>query len=310
MYHSFSGKLLLSVLLLVMAFTNVQAKKLKPFILADAVTGDSAQVIAVLKTKLTSAGFEVIGEYSPYKEASLIIVTNNDLKKNAAASEFGGYGAVQRIAVTDRAGAINVSYTNPVYMAAAYRMAGSLDNVAAALKKALGAQKSYGSEKGLSADDLSDYHYMFGMPYFDEPDILADHGSYSNALKKVTAALAAQKGGVSKVYQVALTAKKQMLIGVAMTEGMSSDKTIMTEVDFKDIRSSAHLPYEILINEDGKVYALSAKFRIAVSFPDLSMAGSHSFMGIMDSPDAIKKALKQAAGAQPEKTSNSGGFGF
>jgi len=32
-----------------------------------------------------------------------------------------------------------------------------------------------------------------------------------------------------------------------------------------------------------------------MSFPDLSMAGSHSFMGIMASPDAIKKSLSAAA---------------
>ncbi|MCN4144317.1 MAG: hypothetical protein LC437_04390 [Thiohalomonas sp.] len=129
-------------------------------------------------------------------------------------------------------------------------------------------------------------------------------------MQKVKSALAAKKGGVSKVYQLEISGKKQTLIGVAMTQDMSDDKTIMTEVDFKGIRSTAHLPYEMLVHEDGKVYALSAKFRIALSFPDLSMAGSHSFMGIMASPDAIKKALNQAAGAQVEKAENSGGFGF
>jgi len=310
MYRFFSIKLFISILFLIVASTSVQAKNLKPFILADAVSGDSAQVIATVKTKLTDAGFEIIGEYSPYKGADLIIITNNDLKKNAATSEFGGYGAVQRIAITDREGNIRVSYTNPIYMAAVYRMKASLDSVASSLKSALGAQKSYGSEKGLSADDLSDYHYMFGMPYFDDPDMLADHGSYSKALIKVTAALAAKKAGVSKVFQLELPGKKQAIIGVAMTDGVTSDQFIMTEVDFKDIRSTAHLPYEILIDKDGKVYALSAKFRIAISFPDLSMTGDHSFMGIMDSPDAIKKVLQQAAGAKLEKASNSGGFGF
>jgi len=95
-----------------------------------------------------------------------------------------------------------------------------------------------------------------------------------------------------------------------MTEAdMSNDTTIMKEVDFKNIRATAHLPYEMLIHEDGKVYALSAKFRIAINFPDLSMAGDHSFMGIMASPDAIKNALTLASGGSPA-VEESGEFDF
>ena len=309
MTRSVSAKLFLSILFLIISVSAVQAENLKPFFLADAASGDFAQTVTDTKAKLGSAGFEVIGEYSPYKGATIIIVTNDALKNNAKATEFGGYGAVQRIAVTEMKGTIQVTYTNPVYMAAGYRMAGDLADVAAALKGALGEQKTYGSEKGLTAKKLKGYHYMFGMPYFDDPHVVAEHGSYDKAMQAVKTALAAKKGGVSKVYQLDIPGKKRTVIGVAMTEGMSDDTTIMTEVDFKDIRSTAHLPYEMLVHENGKVYALSAKFRIALNFPDLSMAGSHSFMGIMASPDAIKKALSQAAGAQAEKEST-GGFGF
>lgn len=295
---------------LIVSSSIVQAKNLKPFILSDVSSDTLEQVIATTKSKLTTAGFDIVGDYSPYKDSYIFIVTNDALKKNASKTKFGAYGAVQRVSVTNRSGKAQVSYTNPLYMAAVYRMANSMEGIASELKKALGEQKSYGSKKGLTAEDLANYHYMLGMPYFDDPDLLADHGSYSNAIKKVNAALQANKGGTSKVYQVDLPDKKQTVMGVAMTAGMSSDKTIMEEVDFKDIRATAHLPYEIVINEDGKIYALSAKFRIAINFPDLSMAGKHSFMGIMDAPDAIKKALSLAAGAKVEQTSNSSGFGF
>jgi hypothetical protein len=47
----------------------------------------------------------------------------------------------------------------------------------------------------------------------------------------------------------------------------------MSEIDFKDVRSTAHLPYDILVSGN-RVYALYARFRIAVSFPDLSMRGT------------------------------------
>jgi hypothetical protein len=43
-------------------------------------------------------------------------------------------------------------------------------------------------------------------------------------------------------------------------------------------------------------YALYARFRIAVNFPDLKMMGSHSFMNIRCAPDAIEGALKKVVG--------------
>lgn len=293
------SRLLISLCFIVFSMLLVSAayadSKLKPFMLASKDPGDMAKTVAETKTKLTSAGFEVVGEYSPYQGATVIIVTNDALKANAKASKFGAYGAIQRVAVTDMKGEIQVSYTNPVYMSHAYRMQGQLEEVGAALGSALGGAEAYGSKKGLTAKKLEKYHYMFGMPYFDDPDVVAKHASYDAAVKAVEAGLAAKKGGVSKVYRVDIPGKKQSVFGVAMTQDMSSDKTIMTEVDFQPVRSSAHLPYEMLVDEDGKVYALNGKFRIATSFPDLSMAGKNSFMGIMASPDAIKKALSAAA---------------
>ena len=298
----------LSIFILLAGLSTASAENLKPFVLASAAAGDQTAIIAETKTKLTAAGFEVVGEYSPYKGANVIIVTNDALKNNAAGTDFGGFGAMQRVAVTDHNGQVQVTYTNPVYMANVYRMKGQLNDVASALEGALGKQKVYGSEDGLSADDLQGYHYMFGMPYFDEPDMLVNHKSYDKAVSQVLAGLTAKKQGVSKVYRIDITGKKQTVIGVAMTEGESSDTFIMNEVDFKDTRATAHLPYEILIDKDGKVYALNARFRIAASFPDLSMSGDNSFMRIMGSPDAITEALSAASGKKAEE--KTGGFGF
>ena len=56
------------------------------------------------------------------------------------------------------------------------------------------------------------------------------------------------------------------------------------------MKSAAHLPYDILV-ADKKVLALYARFRIAISFPDLAMMGSNSFMNIMSAPETIRKAL-------------------
>jgi hypothetical protein len=270
---------------------------LKPFVLASQGPGTVADKVAAAKTALTANGFSVVGDYSPYQDAEILVVTDDELKNNAAQSEHGGFGAIQRVAVTKVGDDVQVSYTNPVYMANAYRMQGDLKDVAAKLQTALGKVKEFGA-KGLSADDLRDYHYMFGMEYFTDPSMLAVFGSYKEAVDAVEKGLASNKVGATKVYRVDIPGKEESVFGVGLkaptdADKYMDDKYIMSEIDSKDPKSTAHLPYEVLVSGN-KVFALYARFRIAIDFPDLSMMGSHSFMNIMKTPEAIKKALKQA----------------
>jgi len=59
----FKLKTVLSAILsLALVATAQAAEKLKPFILADTVSGDMAAVVANVKSKLTAGGFEVVGE--------------------------------------------------------------------------------------------------------------------------------------------------------------------------------------------------------------------------------------------------------
>jgi hypothetical protein len=289
---------------------------LKPFVLASKGAGSIAAKTEAAKAALTANGFTIVGTYSPYPAATILIVTNDELKKNAAESEFGGYGAAQRVAITKVKGDIQVSYTNPLYMANVYRMKGDLQNVAATLEKALGKVEEYGS-KGITASKARKYHYMFGMEYFNEPSVLAEYSSHEEAIAAVEAGLAAKTEGVSKVYRIDIPGKKEAVFGVAMagkpgatkvtkevapgqdeqfgtlmTGAPEADQYIMSVVDFGDLKSTAHLPYEVLVS-DKKVYALYARFRIALSFPNLKMMGSNSFMNIMESPEAIRNALQK-----------------
>lgn len=288
----------------------------KPFVLASKGAGDLTAKTEAVKAALTANGFTIVGTYTPYPAANILIVTNDELKKNAAESENGGFGAAQRVALTKVKGEIQVSYTNPVYMAYGYRMKGDLKNVYASLEKALGKMEEFGG-KGATAAKLRKYHYMFGMEYFNEPSILAEYTSHEEAIAAVEAGLAAKTEGVSKVYRLDIPGTKESLFGVAMkgkpgttkvtkeiapgqdaqfgtlmTGAPESDQYIMNNVDFEDIKSTAHLPYEILVS-DKKVLALYARFRIALSFPTLKMMGSNSFMNIMESPEAIRKALQR-----------------
>ena len=277
---------------------------LKPFVLGSKGPGEVAQKVETAKAALARQGFSVVGSYTPYSNTTIIAVTNDELKANAAKSEHGGFGVVQRVAVTKMKNEVQVTYTNPAYLANAYRMAGDLKDTAARLQAALGRIEEYGA-KGLTASELRSYHYMFGMEYFDEPSTLATYGGFDEAVKAVEAGLAAGKQGVTKVYRVDVPGKKEALFGVAMKgsgdEGKyMDDRYIMSEIDFKDVRSSAHLPYDILVS-GGKVYALYARFRIAISFPDLSMMGANSFMNIMKAPEAIRKALALTSGGKEDE---------
>lgn len=273
----------------------------KPFILATVEKGqDMNAVVQSVRKKLTSNDFTIVGSYMPYSGATVIIVTNDALKQNAANSSYGAFGAIQRIGVTKAADGIQVSYTNPVYMANVYQMKSNLSNVAAALAKALGSKKEFGSDKGLTAEDLRDYHYKWLMPYFTDRLDLADYSDYQTAIKAVEKNLKANKAGVTQVYRVDLPGKQETVIGLKMPgksdSECSGDKYTMSRIDFKKLKATAHLPYEIVINK-GKVVALPAEFRIAINFPDLSMIGSNSFASIMCAPDAYKSALGAVAGA-------------
>ena len=92
------------------------------------------------------------------------------------------------------------------------------------------------------------------------------------------------------------------LFGVALggtsEKDCSGDDYIMSRIDKDNPRSSAHLPYELLVYGND-VEALYGRFRIAISWPHLPMMASETgatFMGIMCAPDSIKDALAKVAG--------------
>lgn len=292
------AQFLMLVLTLFICVRSTYAESvLKPFILVADEPGDAQQVLARTRDKLESAGFEVVGQYVPYPSATVLVVTSAVLKTAAAQSEKGGFGAVLRVAVTEVGNKIQVAHTNPSYLSQAYRMNEDLSQVAAQLERALGVGEAYGAQ-GLSAKKLRNYHYMFMRPYFDDTDLLGTFASYEEAVRVVENGLRERAGGVAKVFRVDLADKPETLFGVHLTHACSSDQFIMEKIDFGDIKSTPHLPYEVLVTGN-EVHAMPADFRIAISFPDLSMVGHNSFFSIMCAPDAIRSALQNMVNGQP-----------
>ena len=104
--------------------------------------------------------------------------------------------------------------------------------------------------------------------------------------------LAAGAGATAKVYRIDVPGKEETLFGVVIDAGDGADKTILEICDTGELKHTAYLPYEILVSGN-TVYALNGKFRIALSFPDLTMG---TFTKILSAPGAIAESLKAAAG--------------
>lgn len=308
MWTKFASKFFLVVAAVLWMSGQAAAESLKPFMLGDTPPGDLKQVTETVKSKLTMQGFEIVGSYSPFANAMVICVTNNDLKTAAAKVPNGGFGAAQRVAVTDVKGKIQVSYVNPAYLGTAYGM-GKLETVSTKLKTALGAAKPFGSEKGIPEENLGpgQYRYAMFMPYFKDVDVFKEHPDYKTAVETVEKNLAAGVGGTKKVYRIDLPGKQVSVFGVAIPRGdgidkgnKDTDKEIIDIVDFGDLKHTAYLPYELMV-DGNQVIALRARYRIALNFPDTKMAGEHGFTKIMTAPWGIQLALEAVAGFKREQ---------
>jgi len=229
------------------------------------------------QVKLKKAGFTILGVTKVDKSGKYnsIIFTNDTLKATANA-KGRGFIATMKLLVDDENRKVRV--TNPDYFARAYMQAdykaGMLDSITSSLKKEFG--PFTGSSDKLSSDTLHKYHFMFGMPYYEDVIKLA---------KGTTAEL---------VTKAESNAKDNHIFTLKL-----SDDRYLVAVDIKKrtkkfvkkigLHNGAILPYTILI-ENGKAVAMSPKYYIALSYPLLSMT---EFTTIATVPGAIKKELSK-----------------
>ena len=271
---------------------------LKPYILGATYNGSMSEAKAKAKDKLTAAGFKVVGEYSPVNDPArwVFAVSHPELDKAVqAVGDLTGFAAVLRVALTKEGNVINASYTNPYYWGNAYfrddfdKVKANYDKLAAAFEKGVGSMnKGFGSEEGIEPDDLHDYHYMFGMPYFDDTKELGEFASHEAAVAHIDAALKAGKPGVKLVYKYKVPGTKLTLYGLALS-GEKGEENFMPKIDIASPKHTAFLPYEMLV-KGNEVHMLHGRFRIALSFPDLTMG---TFTKIMSTPGDIQDLLKQ-----------------
>lgn len=305
----FTLPLCLSIFITLTTFKLQADTQVKPFILASGGGDNVEQVYNSTRSKLTTAGFEILGSYSPYPEAKIIVFTNSYLKNVATQSKRGGYGGALRVAITELEDNIEVTYTNPLYWSNAYRLSDNLQTISDNLASTLGRQQQFGSgDEVLTESDMREYHYTVMMEYFDDPSLLAYYDDHVSAVKAVETHLASSIAGTQKVYRLDLgkdtEGKEMTLFGVGLsgkdTDDCGSDSYIMNRIDKSSPRHTAHLPYELLVY-GSNVEALYARFRIAISWPHLPMLSSDTgatFFSIMCAPGAIEESLVQVAGGE------------
>jgi len=285
------------VLLIILCFSvvSVEAKRkkkprFKPYYLVSAEIPSYEDAISQTRSKITNSEFKLLGEYSPLADRTIFAITSDKLLEVAAKTEFGGYGSVIRVAVTKTEKGVQVSYVNPTYMSYAYQME-DIAEVSAAMTALFGEAVSFGSKRGETKRSLNGYQYMMMLPEFEDHDKLGSFDSHQQALDTVNKNLLVVGTKLTKVFQVAIPGKDEVLIGVGIGEGDGADKFIMNTIDKTDTKHSAHLPYAVLVS-GSKVYSQAGKFRIALAFPDLGMG---QFMDISDAPDGIVDSLKVLA---------------
>jgi len=305
---------ILGLILLLVGPVVIAADGLKPFVLAATIDDRMlAEAGTEVEAKLQKAGFDLIGQYSPYEDTVILVFSSMELRELATRSKRGGYGATLRVSLTRNNDKIELAYTNPLYWASAYRMQADAASIATQLKAVLGFEQSFGSgDLSLTASDLRKYHYTFMMEYFDDPSVLNYFDSHEQAVASVRDNLAKQVSASSQVFELRLGAdineKPMTLFGVGLSgvdpDDCSSDAYIMGRIDKDSPRHSAHLPYEILVYGN-HVEALYGRFRIALSWPHLPMIASDTgatFFSIMCAPGAIEDALIAIAGGNREKS--------
>ncbi len=270
-------KIYVLVLLLIFTGMFICAEDVyKPYIIGN-IDADS------VLTSLEKNGFEILGSYKPYENAKIIVFTFPELKKAAQKTPQGIYGSVIRLAITDG----TISYTNPKYWGFAYRIKSDMEDIYKKLSEVLGNKGDFGAKKGLSEKKLRKYHYMMGMPYFTDLIEVKKYAGYNDAIKDVEKKLRESGRFIYKIY---FPEKKEALFGVSISGNHDgSDKIVMKTLNSFTTgeKHTAYLPYEIYIS-DNKAYILNGKFRIAISFPDLSMG---QFMKIKNAPKNIKKSI-------------------
>ena len=273
-----------SLLILGISFSTVKAdSQLKDGYVNTYFISSYMGVDEVKKT-LIGAGFEVLGSTSIGKEKegiTSIVFTDDNLKTLANKPMRGMLAGALRVLVSEPSNKLIIH--NPTYFTMAYMQGdyvkGAEQPTVERLNKAF--PNLTLSSDAWKGEDLKDYHFMFGMPYYQDQYVAGEGSSVDELVAKID-----KKTEKSIIYKLKLS-EKRYLYGVKL--GNKTEK-FPNKIG---IDNAGVLPWQILVEEDdGEAQAkiLGGKYQIAVSYPLLDMNG---FMQIATIPGAIEKDVER-----------------
>ena len=233
------------------------------------------QDVASVKAALSTNKFQVIGEYDAMNDSNyhVIAYTCPTLKK-LSSKENREMAAVQKVLVNKKDKTLVL--TNPEYFLSAFLQddfdGDAAKKVNSKLQKLFG--DFTGSEDKLEDDDISGYHFMMSMPYYEDMVELAEGKDLLAKLEK--------NAGKNVVFKLDINGAT--VVGIAMpTE--NGEATYVEAI--KGQNNAAFLPYMVVIKGDS-AKMMHPKYYLAISNPMLSMG---DFMGISGTPDDIEEYM-------------------
>jgi hypothetical protein len=288
------------LLLMIGASAPLRAEKhaldIPAYIKVGDVSKNMETVAAELKAALESRGFEILGSYSPENNSNLRVIayTRTDLKNAAVkVADRGAMAAVLKVGLVKKNHAVTVSYLNPPYLFNAYLRKETpknqkvLGTVTADVKAAMGAlgNEFTGFGGGMRAEKLWKYRYKIIMPDFGDREKLNTYSSFEKGLETIDGHLKKNNVHAKEVYRLVFPAKKIAVIGVGLHDPKDGEAKFLPKIGEENI---AAMPYEIIL-EGNTVTMLPGKYRLALSWPELSMG---TFMKIVSTPGNIKDMMK------------------
>jgi len=239
-----------------------EPKKLTAYYTSD------PQTVEELRSKLEANGFDILATDEIFENETVLSFTNEALQNT------NSFLSVLHISVSKD---LEIRVQNPTYFGAAFLQDqftyGQFTETLKALESTLGEMYEVKDKLGLS--DLPNYHFMLGMPHFDDMIVVARGNDIVERLTETNA---------TKHISYVLTLPN----GATLVGHKLDHKTYDYLKKIKAQNNAQIFPYEVMI-KDEKAVMLSPKYYLALSLPLLSMT---DFLKIASAPDEIKKDIK------------------
>jgi len=290
------------ILLIIFSITIFQAATyadggLVAFYKLGTLSGNINEVQSKIKEALRIEKFEIIGNYHPAKDDSLLVITftRKDLiELTLKIGDRGIMAAVMRIGLVQQGNKVEISLLNPEYIFYAYLRDNAkqyeieLNQISLDIKMALidiSPEFKPFITSSLTERELKEFRFLVRNPSFDDVVELVKFDSFEHGVETIKRNLQARKDGTYKVYEMIFKERKIAIFGIGLHDIRKG------EANFLDKLGKSHLaalPYELVLI-DNSATILHGKYRFPLYWSDLSML---EYRKIYKTPRDIEETMK------------------